>query len=542
MRKRSTTRRSGGTQSGAALLIAIFALLLISVVAIAMIVSQGTDSALAGNYRTSTSAYYSAVAGLEEVRGRLFWKNPDYINKSGSYSSLLSPTGVPSWSLTQVLYITNPASGETVDPTSSNPAQYPDTEYSQEFPGWGLSGAVVQTPLASVWTSASTAGPSYKWVRINPVTEASLNIDVDNDGAANDGVDVLFYDPAHMDTATNKPSPSLILSNSPGSPPVPPTTTAVQALEVTALAVMPNGSKRLLQYVVVPLAVATQPSSLVGTPSLPAFPAALTLAGNGANFTAPTPGGGGGGGSDIFFINGQDQCAGSNPLAYSIAYTNNGDGVGITAAATPASNYKGAPAGAGGPPPPPTSPGIGYVNANPANPLMRQSWQTPAGLDAVVQDITKSADIVMSGPANGNLNLTPLGMSALNPMTVVVNGDLDLTSWHQVGYGLLVVTGTLTYDPDATWEGVVLVIGQGKFVSTRSGTGGIDGAVFVAKTRDGSGNLLASLGAASFIQTGDASSSGRGINYNSCLINAAAAGGQVPLGYKVLSFREIPTN
>jgi hypothetical protein len=382
------------------------------------------------------------------------------------------------------------------------------------------------------------------------VTEASLNIDVDNDGAANDGVDVLFYDPAHIDPTTNKPSPSLVVSSSPGSPPVAPTTTAVQALEVTALAVMPNGSKRLLQYVVVPLSVATQPSSATGTPTLPAFPAALTLAGNGATFTGPTPtgggggdgGGGGGGGSDIFFINGQDQCAGSNTLAYSIAYTNNGDGAGITAAATPASNYKGAPAGAGGPPPPPTSPGIGYVNAVPANPLLRQSWQTPTGLDAVVQDITKSADIVLNGSATGNTNLTPLGMSALNPMTVVVNGDLDLTSWHNIGYGLLVVTGTLTYDPDATWEGVVLVIGQGKFVSTRGGTGGIDGAVFVAKTRDGSGNLLSSLGASSFIQTGDAASAGRGINYNSCLINAAATGGQVPLGYKVLSFREIPVN
>ena len=69
------------SERGAALLIAIFALLLISVVGIALIVSTGTDSALTGNYRTSASAYYAAVAGLEEARGRLLWKNPNYINR-----------------------------------------------------------------------------------------------------------------------------------------------------------------------------------------------------------------------------------------------------------------------------------------------------------------------------------------------------------------------------------------------------------------------------------------------------------------------------
>jgi hypothetical protein len=91
----------------------------------------------------------------------------------------------------------------------------------------------------------------------------------------------------------------------------------------------------------------------------------------------------------------------------------------------------------------------------------------------------------------------------------------------------------------------VLVIGQGNFVSTRSGSGGIDGAVFIAKTRDSSGNLLASLGAASFSQTGSGGTLGKGINYNSCWLNGTpAAPGALtyPLTYKVLSFREIPVN
>src|SRR5271166_3631061 len=97
-------------EAGSALLIAIFALLLISVVGIALLVSTGTDSALAGNYRTSTAAYYAGVAGLEEARGRLLWRNPDFINKTGSYTGVLfDSTGtVPAWCTNQVLYITNP--------------------------------------------------------------------------------------------------------------------------------------------------------------------------------------------------------------------------------------------------------------------------------------------------------------------------------------------------------------------------------------------------------------------------------------------------
>ena len=125
------------------MLIAIFALLLISVVGIALVVSSGTNSSLAGNYRTATSAYYAGMAGLEEARGRLLWKNPDYINITNSYPNLMSTSGIPAWGLTQVLYITNPAPGETVNPISANPANYPDTEYAVEFP-WGLGGAAVQ--------------------------------------------------------------------------------------------------------------------------------------------------------------------------------------------------------------------------------------------------------------------------------------------------------------------------------------------------------------------------------------------------------------
>src|SRR5512135_3166310 len=110
-------------EQGSALLIAIFALLLVSVVAIALIVSSGTDTALARNYRTSTNAYYAALAGVEEARGRLLSTNPNFI-----------PMPASPMPLTQVVYIINPAGGEVVAPDdTANPTTYPDTQYKQEF-------------------------------------------------------------------------------------------------------------------------------------------------------------------------------------------------------------------------------------------------------------------------------------------------------------------------------------------------------------------------------------------------------------------------
>src|SRR5215467_15162169 len=92
MRAMPRTRKRG-SEEGIALLIAIFVLLLIAVVAIALVVSSGTESALAGNYRSSTSVYYAAVAGLEEARVRLRSNAPNYFRKTDP--GFLPPLGTP---------------------------------------------------------------------------------------------------------------------------------------------------------------------------------------------------------------------------------------------------------------------------------------------------------------------------------------------------------------------------------------------------------------------------------------------------------------
>jgi hypothetical protein len=534
----SSARKSKKSlESGAAMLIAIFALLLISVVAIALVVTSGTDTSLAGNYRSATSAYYAGVAGLEEARGRLLWKNLDFINKTGGYSNVFDPSGVlPSWGLTTVLYITNPGPGETVDPTGSNPVNYADTQYSQEFPNWGLSGATVLPPIASVSPGVSLPsgdtlpGPNYKWVRINPVTEQSLQLDVNGDGVL-DGASVLFYDPAHVNSS-NQPAPSLVV---PTVPSTPPTLTSVQALEITAFAVAPNGGHRLLQYVVAPLVISPDVADQ-------SFPAALTLDGNNVTFQVTQ--------GLNYFVRGVDGCNPPPPPGLpgavpSIGVTNSADYASVfTLVNQPPDRpvYPGAPLLTAPAPQnfAPTTPSLSNLNPGIPNMGLRQSWLQPAALDSVMQDIVNSADLVIPGSATGTdiSNRAPL-MSASNPMTIVVNGDLNLNAWRNVGYGLLLVTGTLYYDPDASWNGVVLVVGQGIFSSSKNGSGVINGALFIAKTRDGSGNLLpgVTLGSAFYgSQTSFGTNPGYGINFNSCSVNSAKG----PLTYKVLSFHEIP--
>jgi hypothetical protein len=470
---KSGKRRRSGSESGVALLIAIFVVMLVSVVGISLLVSSGTESALNGNYRSSASVYQAALAGLEEARGRLFSKN------SGSFTANF----MPPLAVGEVRYLVNPINGENVLAT------YPDTQYLAEF---GVSAPASPQTAASVWAN-NTEGiptPAYKWVRINAITERSLGADVDGDGDR-DSSTALFYDYSALD-AQGKIKGGLILSPNPRNP-----TVQVQALEITSLAVLPNGSQKLLQYVVAPMAY----PSIVPVPRFNFdLPSALTLDGEVVRFESPA-----------FKIDGTDHNVGTcpaGPAKWPVGYT-----VSL-----------------------PQNPGKGEgehedsdsIKAHNVRSLLTPKLLTVNGLNELVRAVQQGADAAItpkaSSPADGKD--LPSGMSPTNPMTVVVNGDLDLSAWHGTGYGILLVTGDLKYGPDATWNGVVLVIGKGSM----SGNGLINGAVLVARTVDSSGaSVRFSSG-----------SEGGGIYYSSCLIKSAINNAQAPLPYKVLSFREIP--
>jgi hypothetical protein len=476
-------------EAGIALLISIFILLLISVVAISLLVSSGTESAIAGNYRAATAVYYAALAGLEEGRGRLSPKNPNSF-KSTAPPGFLPAPGAP-FAVGSPVYIINSAGVAPWDPTST----YPDNEFQSEFPSATYPMPNPAPNVNSVSNAGGIQGPSYKWVRINGVSEQSLNINFD--GNPNSTTPV-YYDGTRF-------------SNNPSS--------GNQLLEVTSLAVLPNGSQKMVQYLVASVPI-----------TLPPFLAALTLSGsqNGTDpvFQAPTT-------NAVYAVKGDgDQDCNGNPLPSKVAVGLYGSYQGVGNLQNAINQLKnGIPSF----PPPSTAAKSNYTGqgAWPDVEPLTPPFQTPSQLDSIVQTIVQSADVILPSGSTGSA-LTPLGMSSTNPLTVVVNGNLDISNWSNDGYGLLLVTGTLTYDPDTNWYGIVLVIGQGVVNNSQNGQyKQINGAMFVAQTRDSSGNLLPDLGGASVSFL--AAMQGNGIRYSSCWIQKA----QPTSSYKILSFHEI---
>jgi hypothetical protein len=402
------TKRRRLKEDGVALLIAIFALMLISVVAISLIVSAGTESALSGNYRSATSAYYAATAGLEEGRGRLLPRNPDYFNKT--FASFIPTTGSPPLAVNQVRYITNPVGGEDVLTT------YPDTEYVVEFP---TTTPTIQT-IPSVSPVAGLPGASYKWVRINAITEASINLDVNNDHVK-DSTTALFFDGVHLNL----------------------TSTGKQALEVTSMAVLPNGTKKLMQYVVAPL-----PFNL-------SFPAAVLAAGT----YAATPFGNQSAG---FGISGADFCGGLQQ--YAVGATNGTSATNLTPKVTPGANYPGT---GGSSTPAPGIASLGSVGTSmqtfpdPLYPGHQLDLTSVAGLNQLVSEIQSVADYTVTDCTNPAV----LG-SATNPTVTVVTGNCSLSgNPTPAGQGILLVRGDVQY-VDHPYDGMILAIGTGAFRQT----------------------------------------------------------------------------
>src|ERR1700738_170662 len=220
MKYPKTVRRKR-SEKGVALLIALFALLLISAVGLALVAASGSETSLAGNYRNSSGAFHASMAGVEEGGVRRLPSNPNY------FGAFVAPAGAP-LALGQARYILNPAPGEAAGNILT---KYPDTLYPTEFAGTAFTPPATQT-TASMFSGAANPGPLYKWVRLNAVTEKSLGVNVGNHALPLDSTTPLYFDGGNLNLA--------------GS--------GAQALEVTSLAMLPNGSRKMLQYVVAPQA------------------------------------------------------------------------------------------------------------------------------------------------------------------------------------------------------------------------------------------------------------------------------------------------
>ena len=470
-------------EAGVALLVVMIALLLISAIGMGMILLSNTETVVNSNYRDEQVALFAAKAGLEEGRDRMAASNPNPLTlptilpgaTGGAYVTYVTASGVSPW-------------------LSSDPNE--DKEYLDEM---GLSGL----PSGTTWYSSTATNSSYSGSSSNPVPYKWVRVNLKLDRSAYTSGTPYYVD-GNSSNANDQ-----VCFNSMNNHEVVVTSTGclgsyATVYEITSYASTSSGSHRLLQEDVTLSSLSFN------------FPAALTIAGPSpqSDFNAAN--------SNNYTISGIDGSSGPgcpapvNTTAIGVDNSTDANVIATTELPKP-NNYPGSSA----------SPDVAGVTL----PL---NEQTPAELEALVAQIESAADSVVQGPATSLPNYG----TAANPVTIVVDSPnngatANLTlSGNITGYGLLVVRGTYTASGSVGWNGVVLVIGQGVVLGNGGGNNSYNGAMFVANTRDSSGNLLSTFGTGTYNWNGGG---GNGINYNSCDIANALKQHL----YKVVSFHEI---
>ncbi len=242
------------SERGVAILLCLFALLLLSAIGLSMAFMADTETAINRNYRDAQTAYFGATAGVQEAKERLLPVATDAIAAPSTLPSTSNTTGV--------VYIVNPdASGAAIQPWNSGNTYF-DTELCHEnFSGLGLTNTGVRTPCATApsgtyYTSMTSSSPfqgtssalTYKWVRVTQKVNSSA---VPDGASANS-----YWVSGSTSTSTSVP----ICWNGSNEVPLPSgyancdTTTPPgngplmhTVYRVTSLALGPSGSRRMVQ-------------------------------------------------------------------------------------------------------------------------------------------------------------------------------------------------------------------------------------------------------------------------------------------------------
>lgn len=168
-------------------------------------------------------------------------------------------------------------------------------------------------------------------------------------------------------------------------------------------------------------------------------------------------------------------------------------------------------------------PAAGLVLDSPGNfpeSDMAPMLKTVAGLESLAARIAAYAADIYS-PAFGESQTINSSGTANNYKVTAVDGDVNLD--FGVSYGILVARGNVTVTGNFTWNGLILIIGQG-VMHWNTANGVVNGGVFLARTRadDRSpssplGTLLAERGNV----TADFTNGGGAIHYDAAQISAA---------------------
>jgi Tfp pilus assembly protein PilX len=485
--------KTKSSERGVALVIALLTLLLISAILMGMIIASNSETNISANFRDEQTAFFAARAGIEEVRDRLrSATNPTLA--TNTYFSAGTPAGTtPLAGATDgILYVINPANGVTVAPWNSLNRYY-DDELIKEL-GTAPTGSPWYLSSTSTGNSYAATPPlAWKWVRImlkpNKSDTGSTRVtSVDGQQNANR---VCFNGSHEYTTAA---------TTCPDKP----------VYELTALAVTPSGSRRMVQYE-------------VSQGSFPPIPGAIVFDGPTPAFSAPS--------SNSFSVSGTDVDHGPPPpnnvpcpAAANVPALGGYNAAAATAltndATRPASYTSGATA----------TPAISNVSSQ------LGVLNTVDGLQALVNNVTAAAASNIYGasplPSPSTLNIG----STASPVINVVQGDYTL-SGSTAGSGILLVTGNLTFSGNPTYDGLILVIGEGTVTKNGGGNGTLNGALLVANMFDGSGNPIPmgagnAPGSPSITWNGGGTAS---FNYDSCWVNY----GSQPLPYRTITDREL---
>src|SRR6266404_1925445 len=172
-------------ERGIAMMIALLSLLLLAAIGIGFMFMADTENSVNNNYRDSQKAYFAARAGAEQAR-LLMAADANIKGKAfgldGHMPSSLLNTGM--------IYLTNPTSGEAIDPTAASGNTLASNPYLDDQLCWEKYTGIVLTSgtgpcgsnsqagqlllTNSSFTSATMPAPgsngadalAFKWVRI----------------------------------------------------------------------------------------------------------------------------------------------------------------------------------------------------------------------------------------------------------------------------------------------------------------------------------------------------------------------------------------
>lgn len=493
-------------ERGMALILALLVLLLISAVGLGMIYMSTVETSINTNYKDTQLAFFAMRGRLEEMRDRM---------RANSVSPIAMPAAMPG-AANSIRYIVNPSgAADVVDPITFGNTYFDDEFCHESFVGSGVTYVAPGTPCPaasappalSVGPYVASASPytntaaslKYKWARITWKQNGTFpNAMVDSTQAAASQV------------CWNSASAQEVVSTALGYPDCAAAQTAglmvAPVYLVTSMAITPQGSRRVGQY---------ESAALNITPP----PGALALDGPAAQFN-PAPN------SNNYFASGNNSgaaayngpggaaaCSVTTPATSPAISTGDGAGQTTVTGDIPSNrtgNYTGTP---GTPNPTPSVVNQGPTGTN----QLSGTWSSPAALNNLAASIGNGADQTLtcgigtpcSFPAGG------LGTDAA-PKITYVNGDFNFGS--NSGAGVLVVTGTLNITGNSSFDGLILVIGQGVISESGGGGGQFNGSIFLAKTNSSVSpySQLATLG---FPLIGWNGGGTNGIQYNSCWAN-----------------------